>query len=397
MGADPDKTVRFLTLAGDQALEAGAGDEALRLFTEALSIQEDGDDRRKLADLQYRKGLALRSLGRSEEAVDAWRPALAAYEALDDVEGIARTAYDVADQTSWLPGQARAAANVARRALDLVGDRDAAARCRMLALFARFSSLAGVPYEVSRGALVEAETLAASLDRPELTAEVLSARTRFHWSYAQFPQAIEVGRRGMALRTERGELYEAVELKWQVCASALLAGRLREADEMVAELEPEAERVGNMGASFAWRWSRKCHHFVTAGDLVASDQRWGRLIEWCEQHGPAFVAAVFTLRGWVRFCAGDWEAARADYDSAVRLDNPSFTDGWFSTVGLVAGAYAGDDVLARLQAARVQALGDARGQPGWAVGARVQRRGGPGDTRRTREGRRSVSRRLGRF
>ena len=363
LGADPDKTVRFLTLAGDQALEAGAFNEALRLFTDASSIQEDGDDRRKLADLQYRKGLALRSLGRFEEAVDAWRPALASYEALDDLEGIARTAYDVAEQTSWLPGQARAAPDVARRALDLVGDRDAAARCRMLALLARFSSLAGDPYEDSRAPLVEAEALAARFDRPELTAEVLSARTRFHWSYGQLPQAIEIARRGMSVRRERGELYEVTELMQWVCLSALLAGRLREADEMAAELEVQAARVGNMGAGFVWRWCQVSHHFVTAGDLAASDERWGRLIEWCKQHNPAWLGPVHASRAWVRIYAGNWGAARGDHDTALRLDQPSFADGMVSTSDLMAGAYAGNDVLERLQAARSQALAMAEDNP----------------------------------
>ena len=180
LGADPDKTVRFLPLAGDQSLEAGACDEALRQFTDALSIQEEGADRRKAADLHYKKGLALRSLGRIAEAVEALRPALEIFEELRDVEGIARTACDMADQTSWLPGGPRAAPGVARRALAAVGESDAGARCLMLAVVARFSSLAGEPYAVARETLAEAEALAAVLKRPELMAEILTARTRFH-------------------------------------------------------------------------------------------------------------------------------------------------------------------------------------------------------------------------
>ena len=61
--ADPEKTVRFLALAGDQALEAGAFDEALRQFDDALSVHDE-DDQRQVADLLCRKGRALRSLGR---------------------------------------------------------------------------------------------------------------------------------------------------------------------------------------------------------------------------------------------------------------------------------------------------------------------------------------------
>ena len=194
----------------------------------------------------------------------------------------------------------------------------------------------------------------------------------------------------MTLRTERGELYEAVELKWQVCASALLAGRPREAGEMFAELGVQAARVANAGAAFACRWVRENHHFMTTGDLLVSDQRLGHSIEWTEQHGHAFVAAFFTLRGLVRFYAGDWEAACTDYDTALRLDNPSFTDGWFSTAALLAGAYAGDDVLARLQATRIQALEMHENNPVglWELAYNVVE--GLAIIGRTREGRRPV-------
>ena len=61
--ADPARTVRFLGLAGAQALAAGAFDEALRHFDNALSIQSD-DDARQVADLRFRRGQALRSVGR---------------------------------------------------------------------------------------------------------------------------------------------------------------------------------------------------------------------------------------------------------------------------------------------------------------------------------------------
>ena len=70
--ADPEKTARFLTLAGDQALDARAFDEALRQFNDALSIRDE-EDQRQTADLRYRKGRALLSLGRWEEAIAEWK------------------------------------------------------------------------------------------------------------------------------------------------------------------------------------------------------------------------------------------------------------------------------------------------------------------------------------
>ena len=123
VAADAEKTVRFLTLSGDESLKAGAFDEALRQFGDALSIQEEeGGEGSDLAPLHYKKGLALRSLGRLEEAVEAWLPALDAFEQEHDVEGIARVTFLLADQTSWIVPSA--ASHVAQRGLDSVGHRD---------------------------------------------------------------------------------------------------------------------------------------------------------------------------------------------------------------------------------------------------------------------------------
>ena len=94
VAADPEKTVRYLTLAGDQALAKGAFDEALRQLSDALSIQEehDSDDQRIVADLHDKKALALRGGGHWEEAVTEWHTALSGFHALRDHAAIARTA-----------------------------------------------------------------------------------------------------------------------------------------------------------------------------------------------------------------------------------------------------------------------------------------------------------------
>ena len=360
VAADPGKTVRFLTLAGDQSMEAGAFDEALRQFTDAVSIQEDQDDdeaRSQVADLQYKKGIALRSLGRFSEAVEALRPALVVFEEHHDLEGIARIATDMADQTSWIPGRVRAARDVAKRALAAVGESPTGARCLMLALLARFSSLTGDPYEVSRDPLVEAEALAVELDRPELTAEVLTARTRFHWSYMQFPQAIEVGLRGADLRRQRGELYEVAELYWQLQGSAYSAGRLSQAAELAQELKPLAAHRGHLYATWVYRNFEARRHLVTTGDLAEAVERASRDIEWSEQNAATWRGYDHANRADASFFAGDWASAQVDYDTAERLEPGSFLDDHHRSIALVARAYAGDDVLERLQAELALALG----------------------------------------
>ena len=76
--ADPQRTVHYLALAGERAFGAAAFEDALRHYENALSLYP-ADDRQGRADLRYKRGLALRSLGRSEEALADWREALHMY------------------------------------------------------------------------------------------------------------------------------------------------------------------------------------------------------------------------------------------------------------------------------------------------------------------------------
>ena len=84
-------------------MATGAFDEALRRFEAALSIPDQVGDRRAIADLLFKKGQALRSLAQGEQAIGDWHAALDIYQELGEAEGIARTVYDAAWETSWQP------------------------------------------------------------------------------------------------------------------------------------------------------------------------------------------------------------------------------------------------------------------------------------------------------
>ena len=355
VAADVEKTVRFLRLAGDESLKAGAFDEALRQFGDALSIrEEESGEERELGDLRYRKGLALRSLGREEEAVGEWQPALEAFEQMHNAEGIAQITYLLADQTSWL--DTRAARDVAQRGLDAVGDRDQVARARMLGLLARFSGLAGDPHQAAHAAMEEADALAATLDRPTLTAELMAARTRFHWSYMQFPEAIAVGQRAMAELKARGESYEVAEVALYVMGSAILTGQFRLADEVTQDLKRMATRAGHMFGQWFSEDIAVRQHLMQTGEFAESMDRTNLNIAWAEQNAPLWLGVDYSLRGGVHFFRGDWVDACADYDTALRLEPGGFLDGSHRTIALVARAYAAEDVLDRLREERSLAM-----------------------------------------
>ena len=365
--ADPARTTRFLALAGDQALAAGAFDEALRHFDDALSI-EDEDDQRQSADLRYKKGQALRSLGQGDEALEEWRAALAGYEGLGDGEGIARTVFDAAWALSWR-GQMVDGRALAQRGLDSVGEDNAGARCRLLAVLASWPAGAGEDYQIPHDLLQEAERLAETLEHPSLTAEVLQARQALHYQYMQLPQVVEVGQRAAAHRTELGQLYNVCAVTWLTAIAFVLRGQLREAFDLGTELEVLSARVGHVSAHWCGGMAHTYYHFMTAEDLATPAAAAQRDIEYADHPGNGWRSFSYVTLGLARFYAGDWAAARAELETAVRLDpgRSAFTDGLFPSSLLLARAYASErEARGPLQAGRSRLL-EIRDENPWGI------------------------------
>ena len=77
-------------LRPDRSQASAAFEDALRQYESALALQP-ADDRERRANLLFKRGLALRSLGRWDEALADWRQALDAYEELGEAEAVGRT------------------------------------------------------------------------------------------------------------------------------------------------------------------------------------------------------------------------------------------------------------------------------------------------------------------
>ena len=129
-------------------------------------------------------------------------------------------------RSPWL-GRMGEAQALARRGLDMLVDGDDAARARLLAALGSFIAGAGDDYQVSHDLITEAEALAEAPKHPELTAELLQARVLMHYAYMQLPDLVEVGRRAVPQRQERGELFEVCELSWDMLFGHLFLGQYR--------------------------------------------------------------------------------------------------------------------------------------------------------------------------
>ena len=342
--ADQDKTVRFLTLAGDQAMEAGAFDEALRQFDDALSIQEeqDDEDRRRVADLRYKKGKALRSMGRGGDAVGEWREALGGYEALEDYPSIARTAKDLAWALAWR-ADIRGAQVVARRCLDTLGDRLQAERCRLLALLGTMHSILGDPHVTASGFVQEALELADRLDDPRLRAASLAEKAVHHSCYLQVEDVVDSGRLVLDSLRANGMVWELNDVLRVLASCLQFRGDVRPAATLNDELEALAARVGHVENRWVSQMIRGRLSLINGEDLATCESAARRVLEMATECDAAWVMLAHHHLGSARFWQGDWRGALSDVETAVgEAPVGTFMDRFMPSALLLARTYVGE-------------------------------------------------------
>ena len=133
IAADLERTVSYLTLAGDQALDAGGFEEALGDFDRALSLDPAGDEVR--AGLLFKRGAARRGLGKWDEAIAEWTQALTLFEETADTASVAATCLELGFAHMWTMRASESLAST-RRGLEAVGAEPSPQRCHLLAQLA---------------------------------------------------------------------------------------------------------------------------------------------------------------------------------------------------------------------------------------------------------------------
>ncbi|MEE9285455.1 MAG: hypothetical protein V3V35_06995, partial [Dehalococcoidia bacterium] len=349
--AEPEKTVRYLTLAGERALAAAAFEDALRHYDDALSLQPP-DDPKGRADLLYKRGLARRSVGYWEEALADWREALAAYEELGDAAAAARVCLDTGTQLGWGADWA-GAEEVARRGLAVLGEGVSPDRCRLLAL-AGSSLVLGGDYEPGSRMLRYAMEMAEELGDRYLLGSVLGPKTGAYMWYLQSGEAVYSGLRGAELLREAGDLWYLADTLWITAYALESLGRLDEADEMLAEAEPLAERVGHLGALLAIRRGNVNRDFLLTGDLDRLEEFLRADLELCLSADMPWISNSYSYLGLGHFWRGRWEEALESLQEGSRLETPGILAGWDCGSLFLGSTYVGDrdEALAMLEQRR---------------------------------------------
>ena len=348
--ADPEKTIHYLTLAGDRAVGSAAFEEALRQFERALSLQPP-DDRQKRADLLFKRGWALRSLGRWEETLADWREALAIYEEQGDAEAVGRVCAVMTIQLVWGARWVEAL-EVSRHGLNALGERVSLDRCRLLATGGVTLSLAGY-YDAAVAMHTQAVPMAEGLGDQRMLGEVLVRKTAHHWSFMQFPEAVDSGLRAAELLRSAGDLWNLADALWFTQYSLQMLGRLDEVTQVGEELEPLATRLGYLFALLFAERTRGFRDFMLTGDIDKYEEFAKHDLVFGRSIGLPWISNSHAFLGLVHFWRGRWEEALEHFQEAVKLDPPgAMACAWgFLFLGK---AYAGDrdSVLAMLEQQR---------------------------------------------
>jgi class 3 adenylate cyclase/tetratricopeptide (TPR) repeat protein len=339
---DPEKTVRYLALAGDQAVAASAFEDAVRLFGEALSLQE-ADDPRGRAALLFKKGLAVRSLGRWDTDLDDWREALSIYERLGASEEVGRLCYEIAMHMGWA-ARVDDMREIVSRGLAALGDTVSAERCLLLAV-AGLQATWGPPetadYAVAEEMFARALAMARELGDELLEGPILRNKAVHDHAWCRWRQVLEDAR-GAELLRAAGNLWDAVDLMSFVAIGLIGLGRLAEAEDVFEEVEREGERLGH--ASVVWQ-ARLCRPFLIAwrtGDLDSAEQLARDATDFGERHAIGWNFMSQAELGRVLFARGRWDEARAECARAAELEGASVvSDGYVSGLILQIAAHEG--------------------------------------------------------
>ena len=322
--ADPEKTVRYLTLAGDQALAAAAFEDALRHYENALSLQP-AEDRRARADLLFRRGLALRSLGRWEEALTDWREALDTYEKLGDAQALARVCNGLgallAYAARWDEGL-----EVARRGLGALGQQASVARCRLLMIEGVLLYHCG-DYDAAQPPLDRALAMGQELGDERLLGYVLSARANMNVWYLRPREAVDAGLRAAELLRSAGDLWVLADTVYGTQYALGFLGRFDEAARIAEEAEPLAERLGHLQALLAVRRGSGFNDLSLTGDIGRFEEFARADLELCRSASMPWASQSYTYLGLAHFWRGRWDQALESFQEAARLEPPGVLAG----------------------------------------------------------------------
>jgi class 3 adenylate cyclase/tetratricopeptide (TPR) repeat protein len=348
--ADMASLVHYLTIAGERAFDAAAFDDAVGDFEQALSLMSD-DGQLGRAQLIERLAMALRSVGRWDDALGTMNDALDRYEALGQIEAIGRLGWAMVYQLTWT-GRLTEAVAVGQRALAALGDTTSADKARLLSALARAISLRG-DYATATATFDQARALAEQVGNERALADVLHMQSLHHLNYVELVEGVRVGVRA-------AEVFERESALWDLCSVQAFViyedgalGSREQAARLADKTLGLAERLGHLGAAFLVLADR-IRNAATLGDLPQVEALGPQIVDIGERGSLPWRFVGHLYLGSAAHWRGNADRAETELRKAVELEPPGAFAGLSAAVLARHVAYYGrsDEVMELFESGR---------------------------------------------
>lgn len=322
--AAPSRTFRYLVLAGRRALAASGFEDALRYFEQAAAL--DAAEPPERAALLVDLSRAQRSVGSWDVALATSLEAIDSFEDLGDARAVGRLCADAAYGLAWL-ARFGDAYQLARRGLQAIPEDPTPERGFLLAVFGMVAAYT-VSYEEGRDALDAAAVVAEQVGDRRLAAYVANQRGHLEWGAMRHEEAAKAARVAAEGLAEVGDLWEQAMVLGFMLFSLVQLGRFDEADDIRADLEPLAGRLGCYPALLFCHRSDLLTDLCRNPDLGRLEEAAARDFEINQAIGGAWSGQSHTWRGLVHFWRGEWEAAGPHFEEGAARDPDGALNGW---------------------------------------------------------------------
>jgi class 3 adenylate cyclase/tetratricopeptide (TPR) repeat protein len=313
---DTASLINYLTIAGQRAFDAAAFDDAVDYFEKALSLMPTGDQLGR-AQLLERLAMALRSVGRWEDALGTMNDALGRYEALGQVEAIGRLGWAMVYQLVWTARLVEGV-QVGQRTLAALGGAPTADKARLLSALGWAISTSG-DYVAATATFDQARALAEQVGNERALADVLHMQTLHHLGYAEFAEGVRVGLRAADVFEHESALWDLCSVQAFVVYQDGALGSREQATKLADKTLDLAERLGHLGAAFLVLTDR-IRVAAMLGDLPQVEALGPQIVDTGERGGLPWRYAGHIYLGLAAHWRGNGERAEVELRKAIELE-----------------------------------------------------------------------------
>jgi tetratricopeptide (TPR) repeat protein len=321
--ADRPRLVRYLTIAGERAADAAAFDDAVAHFQQALSLLERSTQDAR-AELLERLAMALRSVGRWEDALTTMNEALDLYQGLGRTDALGRLSWAMVSQLTWT-ARVPEAVQAAQRALAALGEIASADRARLLSAMGWAVSLGG-DHARAQQMFDQGRALADQVGNERALADVLHMETSHHFGYAEYVDGVSAGLRAAEVFDREGALWDLCSVQAFVIYQDGALGSHEQAIRLADKTMAIAQRLGHLGATFLLLLHR-AREAATLADLESLEALGPQMIDICERGSLPWLYVGHLCLGLVAHRRGDAVRGEAEIRRAVQLEAPGAFSG----------------------------------------------------------------------